>query len=296
MHALVLAFMLLTPTRTWYPPNGPLTVNVSAKEDSKLVLTDFAGTPIDASGSTEVQGDKTVDLKALFPKITGGGTYVLYEVPKDKPTSNFVGTPLVIEVVVDPLLPPDANVDVIHVKPLQYALIHTASGNMTAIFYYDVARKTADSFLQLASEGFYDKLAFHRILPGFVLQGGDPRGDGTGGPGYSVPAEFNDKPHEEGVLSMARSTDPNSAGSQFFICLDYKQTQHLDHQYTAFGKVTDGLSVAHEIEKTPLADAQAGKPVNPPVIDQIEVKPVIPGENPYAAFFHMDQPAAAPAK
>jgi peptidyl-prolyl cis-trans isomerase B (cyclophilin B) len=295
MHALVLAVMLLTPARTWFPPNGPVTINVSAKEDSKLVMTDFSGVNIEPSGSAAVTGDKAVDIKAMFPKIAAGGTFVLYEVPKDKSTSQFVGTPLVIEVVTDQLLPPDANIDVIRVRPLEYAVIHTASGNMTAMFYYDVARKTVDSFLQLASEGFYDKLSFHRILPGFVLQGGDPRGDGTGGPGYQVPAEFNDRPHDEGVLSMARSSDPNSAGSQFFICLDYKQTQHLDHQYTAFGKLSDGLAVAHEIEKTPLADAQAGKPVNPPVIDQIEVKPVVPGENPYAALLRLDAAAAQPA-
>jgi len=296
MHLLLLPFLLLTPARMWNPPGGPVTVNVSAKEDATLVLTDFAGTPIESSGSPAVSGDKSIDIKALFPKIAGGGTFLLYEVPKDKPTSQFVGTPLVIQVVVDPLLPPDANVDVIEVRPLQYAVIHTAAGNMTAVFYYDVARKTVDSFLRLASEGYYDKLTFHRILPGFVLQGGDPRGDGMGGPGYQLPAEFNDKPHSEGVLSMARGNDQNSAGSQFFICLDYKQTQHLDHLYTAFGTLVDGLKAAHEIEKTPLADAQAGKPVNPPVIDQIEVKPVVPGENPYATLFHLDAPAAQPAK
>jgi cyclophilin family peptidyl-prolyl cis-trans isomerase len=292
MHALLLTFLLLTPSRLWFSPSGPVTINVSAKEDAKLVLTDFEGRAVEAAGSTDVSGDKSVDIKAMFPKLAAGGTFVLYEVPKGKPTSAFVGTPLVIEVVIDQMLPPDANVDVIRVRPLQYAVIHTAAGNMTAMFYYDDARKTVDSFLQLAADGFYDKLTFHRILPGFVLQGGDPRGDGTGGPGYSVPAEFNNKPHEEGVLSMARSTDPNSAGSQFFICLDYKQTQHLDHSYTAFGRVVDGLPVAHEIEKTPLADAQAGKPVNPPVIDQIEVKSVTATDNPYAKFLHLDAPAA----
>lgn len=116
-----------------------------------------------------------------------------------------------------------------------------------------------------------------------------------GGPGYQVNAEFNDRPHEEGVLSMARSSDPNSAGSQFFICLNYDKTKQLDSKYTAFGKIVDGMKVAHAIEKTPIADPQNGKPTTPQVIDQIEVKPVTAAENPYAGFFHMEAAATAPA-
>jgi peptidyl-prolyl cis-trans isomerase B (cyclophilin B) len=298
MHLLLLPLLflasILTPTRTWYPPAGPVTVNVTGQGDTKLVLTDFTGAAIPPTASADVSGEKTVDLKTIFPKISAGGTFVLFTVPKDKTTADFTGNPLVIESVVNPMLPPGSGPDVIKIEPLQYAVIHNAHGNMTAIFYYDVARNTVDSFLRLASQGYYDKLTFHRIVPGFVLQGGDPRGDGMGGPGYQIGAEFNDRPHEEGVLSMARSNDPNSGGSQFFICLDYKNTQHLDHQYTAFGKVVDGMAAAHEIEKTPLADAQNGSPATPQVIDQIEVKPVTAAENPYASLFHMERPTTIP--
>jgi peptidyl-prolyl cis-trans isomerase B (cyclophilin B) len=282
----------VTPAHTWYPPNGPLEVTTGAL-DAKLILTDFTGTAV---GAADVSGLKTVDLKTLFPQIAKGDTFVLFGVPKDKTVAEFNGTPLVIEVRSDKQLPAGSGPNVIKVEPLRYAVIHTASGNMTAEFYYDVAPITVDSFLSLASEGYYDKLTFHRIVPDFVLQGGDPRGDGMGGPGYQLPAEFNDRPHEEGVLSMARSQDPNSAGSQFFICLDYKNTQHLDHQYTAFGKITDGMKAAHTIEKTPLADADKGAPATPQVIDQIEVKPVTADADPYVELLHLQPATTEPAK
>ncbi len=298
MHLLLLPLLFLTsaltPTHKWNPPAGPVTVNVSVQGDAKLVLTDFSGKVIDPAAPADVSGEKTIDLKTLFPKIADGGTFVLYTVPKDKTIADFVDSPLVIEVRVNKELPQGSGADGIKIEPLRYAVIHTAQGDMTCMFYYDVAPNTVDSFLRLASEGYYDKLTFHRIVPDFVLQGGDPRGDGMGGPGYDLNAEFNDRPHEEGVLSMARSTDPNSAGSQFFICLNYKQTQQLDHKYTAFGKVVDGMKTAHEIEKTPIADPQNGKPTTPQVIDQIEVKPVTAAENPYAEFFHMERPIVKP--
>jgi cyclophilin family peptidyl-prolyl cis-trans isomerase len=281
----------VTPARTWNPPGGPL--NVTAIGGEKLILTDFTGTPV---GAADVPPNQAADLKSLFPQIVKGDTFVLFEVAKGKSLSEFTGTPLVIEVRTDKQLPPGSGPDVIKIEPLRYAVIHTANGNMTAEFYYDVAPVTVDSFLSLASEGYYDKLTFHRIVPGFVLQGGDPRGDGMGGPGYQLPAEFNDRPHVEGVLSMARSQDPNSAGSQFFICLDYKNTQHLDHQYTAFGKITDGMKAAHEIEKTPIADADKGAPATPQVIDQIEVKPVTVDADPYVELFHLQPAATPPAK
>ena len=99
------------------------------------------------------------------------------------------------------------------------ATIETTKGIITIELWDDVAPKHAENFLKLANEGFYDGLNFHRIIPNFVIQGGCPNGSGTGGPGWNVDAEFNDREHHEGVLSMARSQDPNSAGSQFFICL-----------------------------------------------------------------------------
>ena len=116
-------------------------------------------------------------------------------------------------------------------------------GKIELELWPDKAPEHVNSFVFLAREGFYDGVTFHRIISGFMAQGGDPTGTGTGGPGYSVPAEFNDSSHVEGVLSMARAQDPNSAGSQFFIC--NADATFLDNQYTAFGKVTAGMEVVH---------------------------------------------------
>ncbi len=105
--------------------------------------------------------------------------------------------------------------------------------------YPDVAPETVKAFKKLVTQGFYDGLTFHRVIPGFMAQGGDPDGTGMGGPGYNLKAEFNDKKHVRGTLAMARSADPDSAGSQFYIC--YGPQPHLDGQYTIFGQVTEGM-------------------------------------------------------
>jgi cyclophilin family peptidyl-prolyl cis-trans isomerase len=133
------------------------------------------------------------------------------------------------------------------------AKIQTKHGDISIEFFSDVAPKHVENFKKLASSGFYDNSLFHRIVPGFVIQGGDPltksaanKGRwGTGGPGWNVKAEFNKKPHSRGVLSMARAMDPNSAGSQFFIVL--KDSNFLDGQYTVFGKVTAGMDIVDKI-------------------------------------------------
>ncbi|HMQ23145.1 MAG TPA: peptidylprolyl isomerase, partial [Planctomycetota bacterium] len=128
----------------------------------------------------------------------------------------------------------------------------TDFGTMVVGFRPDKAPKTVENFVKLSLSGFYDGTYFHRILKGFMIQGGDPNtkddnpgNDGQGGPGYRVDAEFNDIRHERGVLSMARSQDPNSAGSQFFVM--HGVAPHLDNSYTAFGKLTDGLDVLDRI-------------------------------------------------
>ena len=139
------------------------------------------------------------------------------------------------------------------------ATIETSKGTITIELWDDVAPKHAANFQKLAKDGFYNGLIFHRIIPGFMIQGGCPEGTGTGGPGWKVDAEFNDREHNEGVLSMARSQDPNSAGSQFFICLGRDHCQHLDNQYTAFGKVTDGIDVVRDIGTS--ETGQGDKPV-----------------------------------
>ncbi|MEX0776763.1 MAG: peptidylprolyl isomerase [Phycisphaeraceae bacterium] len=149
--------------------------------------------------------------------------------------------------------------------------LQTSEGTLKIELWPDVAPKHAANFLKLAKSGFYDGLTFHRILPGFVIQGGCPKGDGTGGPGWSVKAEFNDRKHEKGVLSMARSAHPDSGGSQFFVCLSREHCQHLDKQYTAFGKVIDGLDVVDKLGGLPLQDRQAGTPVKAPTITKATV-------------------------
>ncbi|MGC9318078.1 MAG: peptidylprolyl isomerase [Armatimonadota bacterium] len=127
--------------------------------------------------------------------------------------------------------------------------IETSKGTIKAKLYDQKAPVTAGNFILLAEEGFYDGLTFHRVEPGFVIQGGDPNGDGTGGPGFSIPLETSPElRHKRGTLSMARSMDPDSAGSQFFICLARETAKHLDDEYAAFGKVIEGMQVVDQIE------------------------------------------------
>ena len=141
--------------------------------------------------------------------------------------------------------------------PNEVAIIKTTEGDMVVEFWADVAPGHVENFKKLAKKGFYDGTCFHRVIKGFMIQGGDPltkdpsKEDmwGTGGPGYQIKAEFNDRSHTRGVLSMARSNDPNSAGSQFFIC--HGDPTFLDHQYTTFGKVIKGDDVLEKIGTTP---------------------------------------------
>ncbi len=125
------------------------------------------------------------------------------------------------------------------------------------------------NIVTLAESGFYDGGCFHRIIKGFMIQGGCPQGSGTGGPGYTIPAEFNRTPHEPGVLSMARTSDPNSAGSQFFICLE--KVTHLDNQYTAFGRTADPASLAVVQAIGAVRTASGDKPLEPVVINKVTV-------------------------
>jgi len=125
--------------------------------------------------------------------------------------------------------------------------IETEHGDILIELYADTAPNTVANFKALAGKGFYDGLVFHRVIPGFMAQGGDPDGRGTGGPGYKVKAEFNERKHVRGTLAMARSSDPDSAGSQFYIC--YGDTPHLDGQYTIFGQVVEGMDAVDAIKQ-----------------------------------------------
>jgi peptidyl-prolyl cis-trans isomerase B (cyclophilin B) len=125
--------------------------------------------------------------------------------------------------------------------------IVTDKGDIVFRFFPDEAPVHTAAFMKLAEAGFYDGLTFHRVEPGFVVQGGDPDGDGTGGPGYTLKAEFNDRPHMRGTVAMARSSSPDSAGSQFYICL--ADARFLDNNYTVFGQMTDGSTTLDAIRK-----------------------------------------------
>jgi peptidyl-prolyl cis-trans isomerase B (cyclophilin B) len=125
--------------------------------------------------------------------------------------------------------------------------ITTEKGDIVFTFFPDEAPVHTAAFMKLAEEGFYDGLTFHRVEPGFVIQGGDPDGDGTGGPGYRLKAEFNDRPHVRGTVAMARSSNPDSAGSQFYICL--ADARFLDKNYTVFGQMTEGFETLDAIRR-----------------------------------------------
>ena len=130
----------------------------------------------------------------------------------------------------------------------QTAVITLENGNQIHIeFFPQDAPKTVENFVTLAKKGFYNGLIFHRVVPDFVVQGGDPQGNGTGGPGYTIKAEFNKQKHVRGTLAMARSQHPDSAGSQFYIT--YGATPHLDGNYTVFGKVTSGMEHVDRIKQ-----------------------------------------------
>jgi len=160
----------------------------------------------------------------------------------------------------------------------EVALINTCHGQMVVEFWSDVAPGHVENFKKLARQGFYDGTAFHRVVKGFMIQGGDPLTKdetkqnrwGTGDPGYKIKAEFNDRPHDKGVLSMARSASPDSAGSQFFIC--HGDARFLDRQYTAFGQLIAGDDVLERLATVPVKSGGGGEKSTP--IERVGVESV----------------------
>jgi peptidyl-prolyl cis-trans isomerase B (cyclophilin B) len=164
----------------------------------------------------------------------------------------------------------------------EVAVIKTSEGDMVVQFWTDAAPNTIENFKKLARQGFYDGTIFHRIIKEFMIQGGDPNSKdpakedsyGEGGPDHNIKAEFNDHLHERGVISMARGADPDSAGSQFFICL--AAVHRLDHQYTTFGKLIKGEDVLEKIGDTPVTKNSRGeqsKPTKRVVIESVKIVP-----------------------
>ena len=160
--------------------------------------------------------------------------------------------------------PPEMSIDP---NKAYTATIDTTEGQMTVELYPKDAPQHVNSFVFLAREGYYEGVIFHRVIPGFMIQGGDPTGTGTGGPGYKLPAEFNKRKHVRGVLSMARTNDPNSAGSQFFLM--HQDAPFLDNQYTVFGKITSGVEVVDKIVNEPRD--RNDRPNRPTTINKITV-------------------------
>ena len=152
-------------------------------------------------------------------------------------------------------------------------------GDIVFEFSPDVAPKTVENFKKLAGEKFYNGTKSHRLIPGFMIQLGDPLTKdaamearwGTGDPGYKIKAEFNDRPHVKGTVSMARSRDPDSAGSQFFIC--FGTASHLDRQYTAFAKVIQGMDVLDKLQAVPVGGPQGSSPKTPVVLESVTLIP-----------------------
>jgi peptidyl-prolyl cis-trans isomerase B (cyclophilin B) len=168
----------------------------------------------------------------------------------------------------------------------EHAHITTTEGEMVLEFWPDVAPKTVENFKTLAQKGFYDGTCFHRIIKGFMIQGGDPLTKdagkeshwGTGGPGHTIKAEFNDRSHQRGVISMARSSNPDSAGSQFFICDG--DASFLDRQYTAFGRLVRGEDVLAKIANTPVGSGGGGERSKPQMrVGVVSIK-IVPGDAP----------------
>jgi len=167
------------------------------------------------------------------------------------------------------------------VNPKEVAVMRTNLGTMVIEFFPEKAPLHCAAFKRLVNAGFYNCTKFHRLIKDFVVQGGDilsrdadPENDGTGNPGYTLPAEFNDTPHDKGILSMARTPDPNSAGSQFFICLSRARTAPLDGKYTVFGRVIEGMEVLDKINalETVQLSPQMAAPKTPLFIEEIHME------------------------
>lgn len=170
----------------------------------------------------------------------------------------------------------------LRIEPERDVQMRTSDGVIRLRMRADAAPNTVNNFLELVEGGFYEGIVFHRVVPlernglPFVIQAGDPTATGDGGPGYWLPIEPSTLPHDLGVISMARADDPDSAGSQFFICLSRAGTARLDGQYCAFGETVDGSDTILKIATTELADASSGRPVNPPVILDVKLIPAPP--------------------
>ncbi len=283
----------ITPERTYYGVNRaiPMTVAMPSGASGAVEIGLFEQGKADpVEKASAAQG--RVDLAGLFPVLwTAAKPRVLYA--QLIVGGKQVGAPVVLQ----PLLSPDYATGAgqqgqimwsprsgegssgLRAWVNKHVVLETSLGEVEIAMRPDVAPNSVWNFLSLVEGGFYTDIIFHRVVPSlptgaaFVIQAGDPAGKGSGGPGYNIDLEKSALQHDFGVISMARSGDPNSAGSQFFLCLSREGTAALDGKYTAFGQTVRGAETITAIAAVPLADQASGRPVQPPVIKSAKAIP-----------------------
>ena len=303
------AAQVLQAVREWVPAGRGVEVRYEGEGPAELALTSFAGAEVEAVGEAAVEPGAVVDVTAVFGRRPPGA-WLLYAVePGGDPAAGFLGTPLVLDVRAG-AGPGGAGAEAVvtRVVPMRYAELTVgqgevaggAGGTMTIALDYEASPHNVANFADLIASGFYDGLTLHRIVPGYLIQGGDPAGDGTGGPGYAVDAELGDRPFVFGTVAAARLTDPlerqgnaprpaaaDSAGSQFFLTLDVsdRSARYLRRRFSVLGRVIDGLDVLEALSSLPTGPD--GRPADPPVIGRFELKPVVQDANPQPGLFRV---------
>lgn len=279
MTAIALAMILLNPVRLYFQPNQPILINFNVEALPQLQLP--ADTPLHLALLTptgKVQqkvaidpSKSSIDLMQLFPAqgrqnsiLWNGSTWYLQLVAgENKP----IGSPLVVVPLVPPSQKGQAAPSALRIYVEKLVVFDTTEGPIGVRLDPAAAPNTTMQFSNLVSGGFYTNVIFHRVIPQFVIQGGDPTGTGTGGPGFFIDLESSSKAHTRGTVSMARQgNDINSSGSQFFICLSREAVASLDRQYTAFGDVVWGMEAVDRIVALPTSRDGMNRPLNPPMI------------------------------
>lgn len=291
----------ITPEREYYGVNRPIPVRVETPPDldgevEVHLLAPVSAEPVEVASAEAGR----VDLSTLFPVLwTRSEPTLLYAqlvVGGEK-----VGPALVLEPLLAPrramrqgrgvTFPPDSGRvhSGLRAWTDRHVVFETSAGEMEFALRPDQAPNTVRNLVDLAEGGFYTDIVVHRVVPNFVIQFGDPTGSGAGGPGYNFDLEPSALPHDFGVLSMARTNDPDSNGSQVFVCLDRETTAQLDGAYCAFAQLVRGADAVMAIATTELEDPRSGQPVDPPVIRSARTEPAPPyGKGP--------EPAAKPAE
>lgn len=277
----------LSAERTYYGLDRPVPITIESPNTENplsLKLLDPSNAVVETKEAVEAG---KVDLASLFPNLweSEGQQGVLYAQLYDGDAP--VGAALVLQPMVTPAYSNSVRDGRPAWQPMpqvfsgyriyteKYAVMETSEGEITFRMRPDEAPNTVWNFMHLADGGFYTDIEFHRVVTRpnrFVIQAGDPRGEGSGGPGYFIDLEQSELPHDFGVLSMARSGDPNSNGSQIFVCLTRQATMGLDGRYTGFGEAVSGSDVINKIADTELTNVpNSQRPVDPPVIRSVSL-------------------------